>query len=247
MRQRGAVLEWSERRESRRLVLGRIATTAGIIAFVAIMLGSVVAALGYQGARGEAYSPLNHWISELGQLGVSGRASVFNVGVVTGSVAFDVFMLGLAITSPSRLRWAFGPIGVISGIGGCFVGVYPMNYSDAHVFAASIFFNLGWLAVGLASISFLRIPEPRFPRWLVAVGAATVVVFIAFLVALRVDDFSRQRMASSGPIVGRPEVWLGPILEWAVLVGIMAWTLLVSLSWRATLTPKSLPLPVTQD
>jgi hypothetical membrane protein len=117
------------------------------------------------------------------------------------------------------------------------VGIYPMNYSDAHVLAASTFFNLGWIAVGLASLTFVLCPEPRFPRWLVVVGAATVVAFIAFLVALRVDDFSRQRMASSGAILERPEVWIGPILEWAVLVGIMMWTLLVSLSWRATLKP----------
>jgi hypothetical protein len=142
------------------------------------------------------------------------------------------------MTSPSRLRWVFGPVGIISGIGGSFVGIIPMNYPDAHIVAASTFFNLGWIAVGLASISFLRFPEPRFPRRLVAVGAVTVVAFIAFLVALRVDDFTRQRMASSGPIVGRPEIWMGPILEWAVLVGIMVWTLLVSLSWRAALKPK---------
>jgi hypothetical membrane protein len=232
--------------DERRLALGRIATTAGILAFWTIVLASAVAALGYQGARGESYSPLNHWISELGQIGVSARASTFNLGLVAAGVEFVLFMLGLAMTSPSRLRWVFGPIGIISGIGACFVGIYPMNNPDAHLFAASMFFNLGWIAVGLASLTFLRFPEPRFPRRLVAVGAATVVAFVAFLVALRVDDFSRQRMASSGAIVERPEIWIGPILEWAVLVGIMVWTLLVSLSWRATLVPKPLALPAKQ-
>jgi hypothetical membrane protein len=236
----------SEMTEERRLALGRIATTAGILAFWTVVLASAVAALGYQGASGESYSPVNHWVSELGQLGVSARASTFNLGLVASGVEFVIFMLGLAMTSPSRLRWVFGPLGIVAGIGGSFVGVYPMNHSDAHVIAASLFFDCGCLAVLVASLSFARIPETRFPRRLLVLGALTTAAFLLFAVVLRVDDFTRQRMVSSGPIIGRPEIWLGPIIEWAVLVGIMAWTLLVSLSWRATLQPKPLPIPGTR-
>jgi len=234
----------SEMTEERRLAVGRIATTGGILAFWTIVLGSAVAWLAYHGAAGESYSPLNHWISELGQLGVSARASTFNLALVASGVEFVLFILGLAMVSPSRLRWVFGPIGAIAGLGGCFVGIYPMNNPDAHILAASTFFNLGWISVGIASITFLRFPDPRFPRRLVVVGAATVAAFVAFMVALRVDAFTRNRMASSGPIVGRPEIWIGPILEWAVMAGIMGWTLLVCLSWRATLKPKPLPVPL---
>jgi hypothetical protein len=42
-------------------------------------------------------------------------------------------------------------------------------------------------------------------------------------------------MASDGAITGRPDNWSGPILEWSVLIGIMAWTLLASLTWRREL------------
>ena len=224
----------------RRHVIERIATTAAVLSTLAIALGIVVAWAGYAGTTGEPYSPFNHWISELGQPGVSARAPVFNVALVVGGTGFVVFMVGLAMASPSRLRWVIGPVGAISGIGGAFVGIFPMNHPTEHLVAASTFFDLGWIAVGLASITFVRLPDPRFPRWLAVIGAANVVAFVAFLVSLRVDEYSRQRMAATGPVADRPDAWIAPILEWAVLVGIMAWTLMAGLAWRRTLTARQL-------
>jgi len=215
----------------RRPQVERIAAVLGIVSFIAITIGSLWSGLGYTGVNGEPYSPLNHWISELGQEGVAARADWFNLGLKIGGAAFVGFVVGLAWTSPSRLRWVFGPIGVIAGIGGFFVGVFPMNHSDQHVAAAATFFNLGWIFVALASIAFVRNREPRHPAWLAIVGAASVAAFIAFLASLRTDEFSRQRMASSGPISDRPDVWIAPILEWATLIGIMVWALLASVAW----------------
>ena len=224
----------------RRAAIGRTATTAGILSAWTIVFGIGAAWSGYSGTAGEPYNPLNHWISELGQVGVSARASVFNLALVAAGMEFVLFIVGVAQTSPSRLRWAFGPIGAIAGLGGAFVGIFPMNHPTEHVLAASTFFNLGWIAVALASITYVRFPDPRFPRRLVGIGVFTVVAFVAFLVSLRVDEFSRARMAATGPIVGRPDVWIAPILEWSVLAGIMTWTLLTALAWRRTLKPKRL-------
>ena len=209
----------------------RVAAVLGVFSFVVIALGCGWSALGYTGATGEPYSPLSHWISELGQEGVSARADWFNRGLILGGAAFVGLVAGMAWTSPSRLCWVFGPVGVVAGIGGVCVGLFPMNHPDQHVIAASTFFNLGWIFVALASIAFVRHREPRHPAWLAVVGAASVAAFIAFLVSLRTDEFSRQRMASSGPIAGRPDVWIAPILEWATLIGIMVWVLLASLAW----------------
>lgn len=208
-----------------------LAAGGGVLAFGLIAVGCVVAAIGYTGTAGEPYSPLNHWISELGQVGVSARASVFNACIVLGGLAFVAFVLGLWLTSPSRLRWAFGPVGVLAGLGGAMVGVFPMNHPTQHVAAASVFFNLGWVFVLLASLAFVRHREPRHPVWLAGVGAVPVVMFIAFIVSLAVDPFSRQRMGSTGPITGRPDIWIAPTLEWAALVSLMAWVLLVSIAW----------------
>ncbi len=215
----------------RRPAVERLAAGAGMLAFVLISAGSLVAAVAYTGTAGEPYSPLNHWISELGQDGVSAQAAVFNGCLVLGGAAFVAFVVGLWRSSPSPLRWAFAPVGVLAGIGGLLVGVFPMNYPTQHVLAASVFFNLGWVFVLLASASFVRGRDPRHPVWLAAVGGVSVVALLAFIVSLSTDEFSRQRMASSGPIVGRPDVWIAPVLEWAALVSIMVWVLLTSLAW----------------
>jgi hypothetical membrane protein len=224
----------------RRYAIGRIATTAGILSTWTIVLGIGVAWAGYSGRAGEAYSPLNHWISELGEIPVSARASVFNLALVVGGMEFVLFMVGLAQTSSSRLRWVFGPVGAVAGLGGAFVGIYPMNHPTEHVLAATTFFLLGGVAVGVASLTFWRARDERFPGWVAWLGAASVMAFVAFIVILRVDPFSRARMASNGPIVDRPEVWVATILEWLTLAGIMTWTLVAGFTWRRTLRPKPL-------
>jgi hypothetical membrane protein len=202
-----------------------------MLAFALVAVGSVMAAVAYTGTAGEPYSPLNHWISELGQEGVSALAAVFNGCLVLGGSAFVAFVVGLWRSSPSPLRWAFGPVVVLAGVGGLLVGVFPMNHPTQHVLAASLFFNLAWVFVLLASAGFVRSRDPRHPAWLAAVGAVSVVAFLAFIVSLSTDEFSRQRMATSGPIVGRPDVWIAPILEWAALASIMAWVVLTSIAW----------------
>jgi hypothetical membrane protein len=208
-----------------------VSATNGVMAFLAIAGACVYGAIGYTGRAGEPYSPLNHWISELGEPGVAAHADAFNALLSVGSILFVGFVLGLWRSSPSRLRWVFGLVGSVAGVGGIFVGLFPMDHPDQHVLAASTFFNLGWIFVALASIALVRNREARFPVWLAGVGAASVVAFIAFLVALQTDDFSRQRMASDGPILGRPGVWVAPTLEWATLAGIMVWVLLTSVAW----------------
>jgi hypothetical membrane protein len=209
----------------------RWSADAGVLAFLAIAGGCAWGAVGYVGTAGESYSPLNHWISELGQVSVAAHASFFNLMLLIGGATFVVFVVGLWLTSLSRLRWVFGPVGALAGVGGILVGLFPMDHPDEHVLAASTFFNLGWIFVALASISFVRNREARFPVWLAGVGAVSVVAFIAFLVSLRTDTFSRERMASDGPMVGRPDVWIAPILEWATLVGIMVWVLVTAVAW----------------
>ena len=145
---------------------------------------SVVTALAYTGSKGQPYSPLNHWVSELGEVGVSELAAVFNVGLIVGGLCFAVFMAILGWTSGGALAWLYAPIGVLAGIAGMFVGVFPMNNLDLHGIAALSFFNLGWICVGLASIDFYRRPETRFPRWLAWIGVFTVAAFIGFLIVL---------------------------------------------------------------
>lgn len=213
--------------ERPRAALVAFGPVAGMVGALAITFGSVAAALAYRGSEGEAYSPLNHWISELGQLGVSSLAMIFNVGLMVGGACLALFMLGLAASRTGRLRYAFGPIGAISGIAGIFVGIAPMNYIGPHTIAAQTFFNLGWIAVGLASIDFLRHPDPRFPRGLSLLGGLTVAAFISFLIVFYQPDTT----------TGHPPFRLVMTLEWLVLAGMIAWVFLASWRWLRARQP----------
>ena len=62
----------------------KITSRAGLIGSGAIALGSLLTALAYHGRAGEAYSVLNHFVSELGEVGVAPLAWAFNTGLFLG-------------------------------------------------------------------------------------------------------------------------------------------------------------------
>ena len=56
----------------------------GILGTGIIILGIIVSALRYKGSQGEHFSILNHFISELGEVGVSPAGLFFNLGLILG-------------------------------------------------------------------------------------------------------------------------------------------------------------------
>jgi hypothetical membrane protein len=209
--------------------LERVGALAGFIGSTVITVGSIVTAAVYVGTKGQGYSPLNHWVSELGQVGVSRFAALFNLSLIVGGACFVLFMLGLTATRGGPFAAVYGLIGVAAGIGGLFVGVFPMSNLDLHGIAALTFFNLGWIVVGLASLDFVRRPDARFPPWLAYIGALTVAAFIGFLsVLLPLLASGDESLGAPDP---RPSFWIVTVLEWAVLAGILAWVFATSLTW----------------
>ena len=214
----------------RRSALDAAAIWAGLIGASVLTLGSVVTGFAYRGTEDERYSPFNHWVSELGELDVSKLAPVFNGSLVIGGLLFAVFMFGLALTRTSRLRVFYGMLGVVAGIAGTGVGIFPMNDLDRHAIVALTFFNLGWIAVGLASLDFALHPDARFPRWLSVLGGVTVVAFVSFLVSLFTEGLIGDRGLAAPDV--RASFWIVPTLEWALIVGIVTWVFLTAWSWR---------------
>jgi hypothetical membrane protein len=202
----------------------RYGPAAGFVGSAFFVVASVVAAVFYAGTQHEAFSPLNHWVSELGELGVSRLALVFNVGLFVGGLALAVFFAALGLLRRTRLAWLYVTVGVIAGISGALVGVFPMNNRGIHIVMALGFFVLGWVAVGLASLDIWRRPEPRFSRWLPALGAVTVAVFLLFL-----SVYIPYLYTGTGD--DRPAVSVATVLEWLVLIGIMGWVLVASVTW----------------
>ena len=215
--------------EERLTTRDRLAIGAGLIGTTTIALGAIVTALGYEGTHGQRYSPLNHWVSELGEIGVSDLAPVFNGALVIGGACFVVFMIGLAAARRGWLPLVYGGLGVVAGVAGMGVGIFPMNELDMHGLVALTFFNLGWIVVGIASLHFVAAPDRRFPRWLALVGAATVAAFIGFLASLQAEGLVGED--ALGPPAVRPDAWIVPTLEWALIVGILAWVFLTAFAW----------------
>lgn len=209
-----------------------------------ILAGSLVAALFYRGRLGEAYNPLNHFVSELGEVGISAAAWAFNGGLLIGGVLLVVFLLGLGRRIGGRLGALFGAVGLACGICGTAVGAVPMNDLLAHIFWARSFFNLGLGTMLFFSLIAL-LGRPGLPRRLALPGAVATLAFAAFLA------IPQPTAAAGGDILGavmamlnspRPALWAPAILEWLAVLSVLGWALSVALSLdRVDSRKRSLP------
>ena len=126
-----------------------------------IVLGIVFSAAKFRGRQGEKYSLLNHFISELGEVGVSPAAWAFNISLILGGMMTLPFVIGLGIKLASILGWLGMIAGLITSLGVAAVGVFPMNKMGPHVKAAQTYFRAGLLMVLLFGLAILFQPAGR--------------------------------------------------------------------------------------
>lgn len=200
---------------------------AGIVGALVIAISSLVSMSIYEGELGQAYSPINHFISELGRISVSEGATIFNAGLVIGGSCMGIFIVGLALRVPGILRPILLLIGLTAGISGVLVGIFPMDQIEKHTWVALTFFNAGWMAIALFTVWVLIDHRRQFPRWLAVPGAVTVINFISFLILLGDNEINGVITILSAP-EDRPEIWPLTIVEWFVLISILVWVLLLS-------------------
>jgi hypothetical protein len=205
---------------SRRLAL------LGLASIGVILAGMVVSAIPYRGYEGEAYSPLDHFVSELGEIAVSRLAWAFNLGILLGGVGLGTFLILLADRLTGPFRIALVAAGVIAAISGALVGVLPMDYLGTHRVVSVVFFLTGWIVAGLFSVWLLATPRTGFPRWLLIPGTVTVAISWAFIAVYS----TYIGTDAAGRILNRPEpFWNIAWLEWASLLSLLAWFAFVSL------------------
>jgi hypothetical membrane protein len=193
--------------------------TLGLASVGVVVAGMVITAIPYSGYQGEAYSPLNHFISELGEIAASHLAWVFNLGIVLGGVGLGTFLLLVSRLLEGRFRKAMITVSLVAGAGGTAVGIYPMDYPTVHLVASLTFFLSGWITAAIFSAWQLSGPRPGYTRLLVLPAALNVVVSWIFIVV-----YAGWRPGSGdGKIVDRPDVWSVPALEWASLLTLLLW------------------------
>lgn len=192
-----------------------------------VILAVLYPMLLYRGKLGERYSLLNHYISELGELGVSRAAWVFNTGLLLAGLVMLPYVVGLGIVFGSLLGWLGTAAGVIAVLGVAAVGVFPMNNMQAHTIAATTYFRAGLVMVfffGLA-IFFQPSGKAMIPQ---AANLLSLLAFLAYGAFLAWPLFRGKKQPSADDLdlqqePDRPRIWALPALEWLVFFSTIAW------------------------
>jgi len=191
-----------------------------------IVLATLASAIPYRGLTAEAYSPLNHFVSELGQEGVSALAGVFNAGLISGGLLLAAFMVGLGAYLENPVAYAASAVGVLSALACSLVGVFPMDHLRQHVAAAMWFFRSGMAAIALFSLAVAVDRKRKSTKWFVLPGILVTASFALFL-------FMPGRALPSGTSIldpsqfARPAFWWAAVLEWLVFAAVIGWIVLV--------------------
>lgn len=188
-----------------------------------------LATIGYVGAHGEPFSILNHFISELGDIINSENAWLFNLGLVISGLLLIPFVIGFALYIDNKIAYLSIPIGVYSVFSISLVGFFPMNYLGPHAVAAMGAFMGGMLTVLVFSLAIAIQKEAKVPKLYSLAGIVVAVIFALFLsstssLAADIEDLDMADLFTA--MENRPEIWAIPLLEWAVLLSVMAWVAL---------------------
>lgn len=189
---------------------------SGSVVGLVFVLGAQIP---YTGEYGEPFSMLNHFVSELGELGVSEFAFLFNSGMILAGLIFIPFMIGLGLHMDNIVSKIAGAVGVFCAVSIFFVGIFPMNYIAEHTMAAMSFFFSGMIMVGLWTIAILLQKQAKIHKGFSFGGVINFVIFLLFLYGPweSVEDLST-----------RPDIWMVPTLEWGIYFAIVGYLLVLS-------------------
>jgi hypothetical membrane protein len=209
----------------------------GLAGVIIVAFCSLVAALFYIGPEGESYSLLNHFISELGEVGVSPLAWLFNLGLVAGGLLFIPFSLGLGLSLPGWLSKAGMVAGIGAGLALAGVGFFPMNHLQPHITAALTYFRLGLVTVVLFGLAIQLQPKggvvidkrANLASLLAAACYASFILYASLTPTPGGTDALDPSFRS-----GRPPVWPLAVMEWLVFFSTIVWFAVIALAGRQT-------------
>ena len=199
----------------------------GIAGTGLILLAVFYPALVYSGKTNERYSLLNHFISELGEVGVSRAAWFFNAGMFLGGLVLLPYILCLGISFGSLLGWLGTAAGIIAVLGVAAVGIFPMNNLKIHVIAAMIYFRAGMVMVFLFGLAILFQPGGKATIQPAAI-LLSILACLAYAAFLTLPGLRRKLQKPSDLLdpqqaPERPRVWVSATLEWLVFFSTIAW------------------------
>ena len=176
------------------------------------------------------YSPLNHFISELGEVGVSRLAWVFNLGLTLSGLSLIPACISLGLIIPGTLSKIGMVTGVITAVELALVGVYPMNNLKPHGRAAVTFFRGGLVMVLTFSLAIAFQPTNSLvmPRVFSLAGLPAISSFAAFLWMMHKSSKQETEDPLQPMDKERPKFWLMPTVEWCIFLTIVFWFLVIT-------------------
>jgi len=193
-----------------------------------IMIGVVIASISYRGRKQERYSLFNHFISELGEVGISKHARAFNIGMICGGILFLPLMVGLGVRLNSVFGWLGTVFGLVAAISATLVGVFSMERLTPHRRAAMTFFRSGLLTVLFFTIAiFTQSGEQKLiPLGVNIIGIIALASYSTFLLTVRnkMDkDENPNYILDPQQQPDRPRVWRSAVLEWSIFFSTLIW------------------------
>ena len=199
----------------------------GMVGTGVIVLAILYSALRYRGKRGERFSLLNHFISELGEVGVSPAAWAFNAGLILGGLLTLPFIIGLGLAFASLWGWLGMAAGIVATLGVAAVGVFPMNNITPHIRAATTYFRAGLGMVFFNGLAILfqpagRVSIPRLSNLLSLLAFLAYGTFLSWPIWKKAPEDAKNPLDPE-QVPERPRVWALALLEWAVFFSTVAW------------------------
>ena len=214
----------------------------GTFASLGLMVGTVWTACEYQGRDHERYSLRDHFISELGEIGVSRRATLFNATLLANGIIVSGFMLGLGMHLANKQSYVAAAFGIGSGLSCSVIGVIPMNRLLPHIAISFLFFFCGMVSVAAFVSAIWLDRHQRISKLLVVPGILATSSFLALAVAPPLSGLTHFESLDPRR-VPRGELGVIPLIEWLVFGMIVVWLLCVTI----TLSIERKKMPTTLD
>jgi hypothetical membrane protein len=197
----------------------RIWTTSGILGSVTAIVMIITPVFFYIGRFGRPYSPLNHYLSELGEAGVSQLAWMFNYGLMLAAILLLPFLIGFGLYPKNMAGNLSSVAGLFTAVSLFLVGVYPMNNRDLHGLTSTWFYFGGLIMTALWTIALLTQKENLLPKGLALGGLVNLSIFFLFL-------FGPWPLMSIG--WDRPDFSMRTTLEWGIFLALVGFILIAS-------------------
>ncbi len=199
----------------------------GISGTILLLAGCIIPSLGYKGRLGQRFSPLNHFISELGERNVSTYARVFNLSLVAAGLVFAMYMIQFGFFLGTVPALAAAAVGVFTALSCIMVGVFPMDTMKKHDDAAMCFFYGGLATILLFGLTSLLDARHRLPMVFILFAVLVALAFMAFILIPVLRPKTSVKLDLFG--ADRPGIWAMPLVEWLAMIGVVGWIAAVSL------------------